>query len=146
MPAGFPFTFTSYLPYNPFNSPAATPTEAEIVYPPKPNVVHPTQCREATWVQARKRLPSRPSRYIPADDSQSSVNPSPSKKRGWQPANIRIPSTPYTDVTTVSTGYLDTPSKYVEVASSGYQETYDFETEDRDEGSCFLPFTIQFCS
>ncbi|KAJ7650161.1 hypothetical protein FB45DRAFT_887134 [Roridomyces roridus] len=112
----FPFTFSIAVPgLNPFSAPAETPSSPQSV--PGPS-------------QSPEKARARPTRPRNINERRPSPSPSPSapvsRKRGWDPS-LAEPSQSSATFTS-SSGYLDTPAKYREMA--GNQSRDEFELED----------------
>lgn len=121
----FPFTFSFSVPglSNPFSSPTLSPHKDPVTAIPSPT----TGKQEISRRRPSPALPSGPT----------------SRKRGWEPAFVE-PSQSTTTLAS-SSGYLDTPAKYRDMADSSHiDELHEAEMIASDIGglsfsACLLP-------
>ncbi|KAK0189263.1 hypothetical protein F5146DRAFT_1058683 [Armillaria mellea] len=113
----FPFTFKLSVPgiTNPFSAQIGTPPSTDVSPPDQPNPALPEQGINNGKSVRRQRPPTR----------STSPVPQVLRKRGWEPS-FAEPSLSTTTLAS-SSGYLDTPSKYRDMAELTQDEFQEIE-------------------
>jgi hypothetical protein len=114
----FPFTFS--LTVAGISNPFSTPAQSE----PVPPIIHVQQHQNGRLGLGPRRRPSPAAPLLTPSSSTSSLPLS--RKRGWEPS-LPEPSHAATFATSTS-GYLDTPAKYRDMASDRNREPgFDYD-------------------
>ncbi|KAK0203139.1 hypothetical protein DFS33DRAFT_963058 [Desarmillaria ectypa] len=127
----FPFTFKLSVPgiTNPFSVQAAAPSSSSVSIPDQSNSAPEQGFNDGKSVH-RQRPPMR----------SSSPVPQVLRKRGWEPS-FAEPSLSTTTLAS-SSGYLDTPSKYRDMAELTQDEFHEIEAMSAGVLSVILQFSL----